>query len=163
MYAFDEISEFYQKNKDQFLPFNPPIDYKKYPVLLLGENMEHLQTIKDSLEPNFTVEIATDIEKAKKRLTRDNTIRLALVVQGVSHLVDQDVISEILADNFPLTKIVLKFTETRSEWDKLINQFQVIKHAFNSSSPQVLKAEIRKGIEEAILMEEKQGSFIAGL
>lgn len=157
----ESFMEFYQKNKEKFLPFKSIIDYKKYPVLLLGENMEHLQKIKDVLGTNFTIEIASDIDKAKKMLARDNSIRLTLVVQRVSDMVDTEMISEILANRFPLTKIALKFTEANSDWDELINQFQVIKHTFNSASPQVLKAEIRKGIQEAIVREEKGPSMAA--
>ena len=128
----------------------------------MGENREYLQTVKDVLGPNFTVEIATDVSKAKDRLAQDNSIRLTLVVQRVSDLVDKEMIGEILANRFPLTKIALKFTEAHNEWDELINQFQVVKHTFNSASPQVLKAEIRKGIEEAILKEEMENAAMTG-
>ena len=152
--------EFYQTNKELFVPHQPAIDYKQYPVLLLGDNLEQLQAIKKSLGPNFTVEVATDVDKVKERMARDNSIRLALVVQRVPDFVDQNVVSEVLANRFPLTKIALKFPEDNSELDKMINQFQVIKHAFNTASPQVIKAEIRKGIEEAIMKEEKE-SFAA--
>jgi response regulator RpfG family c-di-GMP phosphodiesterase len=148
--------KFYQKNKEKFIPVKSIIDYTKYPVLLLGENREQLQTIKDVLGKNFTIEIASDIESAKEMLARDNTIRLTLVVQQISGMIDQEMISELLANRFPLTKIALKFAEAHSDWDELINQFQVIKHTFNSASPQILKAEIRKGIEEAMLKEGQE-------
>lgn len=157
----ESFMEFYQKHKEQFIPCKSFIDYKKYPVLLIGENGEQLQTMKDALGTNFTIEIATDINKAKERLARDNTVRLTLIVQPISDMVDKEMISEILANRFPLTKIALKFTEANSDWDELINQFQVIKQTFNTASPQVLKAEIRKGIEEAMLKEEKDGSSLA--
>ena len=150
----EAFMEFYHKNNENFTPFKPSVDYKKYPVLLLGENREHLQSMKDALGKNFTIEIATDIEQAKKRLA-GNTIWMTLVVQRVSDMVDKEMISEILANRFPLTKVALKFTEVTSNWDELLNQFQVIKHTFNAGSPQVLKTEIRKGIEEALLREEK--------
>ena len=156
----EAFMEFYHKNNENFTPFKPSVDYKKYPVLLLGENREHLQSMKDALGKNFTIEIATDIEQAKKRLAGD-TIWMTLVVQRVSDMVDKEMISEILANRFPLTKIALKFTEANSDWDELINQFQVIKHIFNPASPQVLKAEIRKGLEEAMLKEQKEGSSLA--
>ena len=151
----EAFMEFYHKNNENFTPFKPSVDYKKYPVLLLGENREHLQSMKDALGKNFTIEIATDIEQAKKRLA-GNTIWMTLVVQRVSDMVDKEMISEILANRFPLTKVALKFTEVTSNWDELLNQFQVIKHTFNAGSPQVLKTEIRKGIEEALLREEKR-------
>jgi putative two-component system response regulator len=151
----DAFMEFHQKNKEQFTPLGSVIDYKKYPVLLIGENMEHLQTIKDVLGDNFSIEITSDIEKAKEMLARNNSFRLTLVVQKVSDIVDKEMISEILANRFPLTKIALKFTEVNNDWDELLNQFQVIKHTFNSASPQILKTEIRKGIEEAIVKEGK--------
>jgi putative two-component system response regulator len=152
----ESFMEFYQKNKEQFIPFKSFIDYKKYPVLLLGDNLEHLQTMKDALGTNFTIDIATDIDKAKERITKDNTIRLTLIVQRISEIVDKEMISEILANRFPLTKIALKFAEANNDWDELINQFQVIKHTFNTASPNILKAEIRKGIEEVMLQEEKK-------
>jgi len=151
----EAFMEFYHKNIEQFVPSKSFVDYKKYPVLLLGDNREHLQSMKDVLGTNFTIEIATDIDKAKEMLARD-TIRLTLVVQRISDMVDKEMISGILANRFPLTKIALKFTEATSDWDELINEFQVIKHTFNAASPHVLKTEIRKGIEEAMLKEEKK-------
>jgi putative nucleotidyltransferase with HDIG domain len=160
----EAFMEFYQTNKEQFVPRQPAIDYKQYPVLLLGDNLEQLQAIKKSLGSNFTVEVVTDVDKVKERMARDNAFRLALIVQRVPDFVDQEVVSEVLANRFPLTKIALKFTEANSELDKMVNQFQVIKHAFNSASPQVIKAEIRKGIEEVIMKEEKDSlAAAAGL
>ena len=151
----EAFMEFHHKNNEHFVPCKSFFDYKKYPVLLLGDNREYLQSMKDVLGTNFTIEIATDVDKAKEMLA-ENTILLTLVVQRISDMVDKEMISEILANRFPLTKIALKFTDVTSDWDELLNQFQVIKHTFNASSPHVLKTEIRKGIEEALLQEEKK-------
>lgn len=147
----DAFLEFYHQNRDRFTPFEPAIDYKKYPVLFICEDREKLRMIKESFNDIFTIETASDCDGAKEALARNKDIRMTMIFHQMPKIINREMINEMLANRFPLTRIALNCQDNNQNWDELINRCKIVKYSFNPSSPQALKAEIRKGIEAAVV------------
>jgi len=151
----EAFQEYYQRNKEKFKPFELAIDYKDYPILFIGEDKETLGKIESSLNSHFTIELAGTIQEALDILGKGAKIRLAVIFQQVSSIVDQELMNEMIANRVPVTKIALNSTEDIRHYDKVINKCQVFKYAVTPSNPLALQVEIMKNIEEAISKGEE--------
>lgn len=146
----EAFQEYYEKNGEKFKSCELTVDYKNYPIMFIGDDIEGLEKIKRNLSKYFTIEIADSLREALNILEKDLNIYLTVIFQRVSNVINQEMIDEIIKSRFPITKIVLCDVEDIKGYDQVISKCQILKYMSNFSNPQPLKVDIIKGIEEAI-------------
>lgn len=144
------FKKYYKKNRKKFKPVELSIDYKNYPIMFIGEDIEALRKIKSDLSKYFTIEIADSLRETLNMLENGLNIYLTVIFQRASNIINQELIDEIIKSRFPITKIVLCNLEDIKGYDYVVSKCQVLKYMFNPSNPHALRMDIVRGIEEAV-------------
>ena len=144
------FQKYYKKNRKNFKLVESSIDYKNYPIMFIGKDIEALRKIKSNLSKYFTIEIADNLREALNMLKNGLNIYLTVISQRASNIINQGLINEIIKSRFPITKIVLCNVEDIKDYDQVISKCQVLRYMFNPSNPHALKMDIISGIEEAV-------------
>ena len=150
----EAFQTYYQKHKAVFKPLERPVDYSRYPILFIGENRAILESIRDALSNNFTIEIAMDIHEALGILEEVQRIYLTIIFQKTSEFITQEMIDKIIETGFPMAKIAIHTAEDINHYDEILNRCQAVKYPINPSNPQALNEEIMEKIREAIVKEQ---------
>jgi putative nucleotidyltransferase with HDIG domain len=147
--AVEAFQEYCRKYEKKFDFFKSSINYKDYPILLIGEDREALQEIKRKLGNDLEIMIAGGVEEALEIVQSNSKIYLTVVFERVSNILNKEVINTI-GSKFPNTKIALTSLEEIGNYDQIMNKCQIMRYILNPSNPFVLKMEILKGLEEVM-------------
>lgn len=150
----EAFQAYYQKHKEVFKPFERSVDYSRYPILFIGEDRALLESVRDALVKNFTIEIAEDIHEALGILEKGRRIYLTIIFQKTSEIINQEMMDKIIENRFPTTKIAIHTAEDINHYDEILNKCQAVKYPINPSNPQALKEEIMEEIRGAIVKEQ---------
>jgi len=150
----EAFQEYYQNHKAGSQASEQFVDYRGYPILLIGEDRNVLENVKSDLDKHLTIEIAENIQEALDILEEGPKIYLTLIFQKVSEIINQEALNKIIEDGFPITKIAFHTMEDVNNYDDILNKCQVLKYTFNPSNLQALKMEIIKEIQHAIAEKE---------
>ncbi len=149
----DAFQEYYQKHKEISQVSEQFVDYRDYPIMLIGEDRKLLEKVKSDLDRHLTIEIADNIQEALDILEEGQKIYLTVIFQEASEIINQELLKKIIEDGFPITKIAFHTMEAPKHYDEILNKCQVLKYTFNPSNLQALKMEIFREIQHAIAEE----------
>jgi response regulator RpfG family c-di-GMP phosphodiesterase len=146
----DAFQKYYEKHKEVSYAPELLVDYRGYPIMLVGEDRDVLENVKSSLGKHLTIEIAENIQEALDILEEGKKIYLMIIFQRLSEIIKQEELNKIIEGGFPITKIAFHTMEHTMHYDEILSNCQVFKYIFNPSEPQALKMEIIKEIQHAI-------------